>query len=292
MSVIRSAFARLSLLPETIEIMIGSLSKNSLKQYNVALKKWWLFCSAKNRDPFLNNMPFLMEFLTHEYNNGASYSSLNTCRSALALVFGKDFSESDVVIRFLRGVFRSRPSFPRYQTTWDPNKVLNFISDLYPNEGLTLGHITKKLAILLALSSGQRVQTLSLIRVSNIRIGDTHVEIIVNDLIKTSAPSRRMPRLVIPFFPDKCQICPAKTLCSYLEITQHLRSAPNSERLFLTTRKPFHSAYPSTISRWIKEIMKESGINTEIFSAHSTRHASTSAAHRQLRNVLVGQGIV
>lgn len=27
--------------------------------------------------------------------------------------------------------------------------------------------------------------------------------------------------------------------------------------------------------------MKESGIDTEVFSAHSTRHASTSAAHRR-----------
>lgn len=180
--------------------MIGSLSKNSLKQYNVAIKKWWLFCSARNRDPFQNDIPFLMEFLTFEYNNGANYSSLNTYRSALALIFGKIFSENDIVIRFLRGVFRSRPSFPRYQTTWDPNIILDFVSNYYPNDDLTLGQITKKLAVLLALSSGQRVQTLSLIRVSNIRIGEVNIEIVINDIIKTSMPGRPMPRLVIPFF--------------------------------------------------------------------------------------------
>ncbi|KAL0861715.1 hypothetical protein ABMA27_009196 [Loxostege sticticalis] len=259
----------------------GSYYFYSFPPFSLILKCLRKIINDRATDPFQNDIPFLMEFLTFEYNNGANYSSLNTYRSALALIFGKIFSENDIVIRFLRGVFRSRPSFPRYQTTWDPNIILDFVSNYYPNDDLTLGQITKKLAVLLALSSGQRVQTLSLIRVSNIRIGEVNIEIVINDIIKTSMPGRPMPRLVIPFFPNRVQVCPAKTLSSYLEATQHLRSTSNTERLFLTTRKPVHNASPSTISRWIKEIMKESGIDTEVFSAHSTRHASTSAAHRR-----------
>lgn len=281
MPVIRSAFTQQNLQSETINIIISSLSENSIKQYNVSLRKWWLFCQSRARDPFLLNLPSLLEFMTHEYSGGASYSSLNTCRSALALIFGKKFSENDTVTRFLKGVFRSRPSFPRYQTTWDPNIVLDYITSFFPNEELSLPQITKKTAVLLALSTGQRIQTLSLVRLSNVRVSDSSIDIVINDVIKTSAPSRPMPHLSIPFFPNRIEVCPARTLSSYLEATAAFRSATNTERLFLTTRKPFHNASPSTISRWIKDVMGASGVNTDVFSAHSTRHASTSAAHRQ-----------
>ena len=33
-----------------------------------------------------------------------------------------------------------------------------------------------------------------------------------------------------------------------------------------------------TISRWIKSILRKSGVDVTKFSSHSTRHASTSAA--------------
>ena len=35
----------------------------------------------------------------------------------------------------------------------------------------------------------------------------------------------------------------------------------------------------------MKDILKKSGIDTEMFSAHSTRHASTSAAARRGTNI-------
>lgn len=281
MSIIRSTYGHQRLQSDTIDIITSSLSKNSLKQYNVTLKKWWFFCSTRDKDPFNFDIPFILEFLTNIFNSGVSYSSLNTYRSALALIFGKRFSENDIVTRFLKGVFRSRPSFPKYQTTWDPNVVLIYLTRFFPNEEISLLQITKKAAVLLALSTGQRVQTLSLIRLCNVQISDSVIEIVINDIIKTSAPYRPMPRLVIPFFPNKIEICPAKTLSSYLEATSSYRTSENTNHLFLTTRKPIHNACSSTISRWIKDIMSESGVNTEIFSAHSTRHASTSAAQRQ-----------
>ena len=34
----------------------------------------------------------------------------------------------------------------------------------------------------------------------------------------------------------------------------------------------------STISRWIKNVLREAGIDTEVFKGHSTRSASTSKA--------------
>jgi integrase len=260
---------------------MASLAETSLKQYNCAYKKWWLFCEETKHDFYTINIPVILKFLATQFKNGASYSSLNTLRSALALILGRRLSEDDRIARFLKGVFRLKPSLPKYQNTWDPNKVLDYLSSWYPNEDLPLDKLTKKMVALLALSTAQRLQTLSLIRLSNITVNASNIEILISDLIKTSAPGRNNPRLIIPFFVHREQICPGKTLSAYLDRTKHLRDLPQTDKLILTIKKPAHNASPATIGRWIKQVLAESGIDTNVFTAHSTRHASTSAANRK-----------
>ncbi|XP_047999635.1 uncharacterized protein LOC125236754 [Leguminivora glycinivorella] len=280
-AIIRKAFSKQALTPQTIDIMISSLSTNSLKQYNCVLYKWWLYCKENKFDCFSVNTSVVLNFLTEQYQQGSSYSSLNTSRSALSLILGESIGKDKHVSRFLKGVYKIRPCFPKYQTTWDPNIVLNHLSTLYPNEIISLDLLTRKTVTLLALSTAQRVQTLSLIKIYNVQINEDNIKLIIDDLIKTSAPGRPMPRLIIPFFPDKIEICPARTLMAYIDITQIPRNTANTERLFLTIKKPFHNASSSTISRWIKQTLSDSGVNTDLFCAHSTRHAATSAAKRK-----------
>ena len=69
-----------------------------------------------------------------------------------------------------------------------------------------------------------------------------------------------------------------KTLSHYLERTQLFRE--QESKLFLTYQKPYHAVSASTISRWIKCMLKQAGIDTTKFGAHSTRAASSSAAQQ------------
>lgn len=280
-SIVKQSYVAQSLPESAIKIIISSLADSTLKQYNVVIRKWWLFCIEKNINIFDKSIPSILEFLVKEYHLGANFSTLNSCRSALALILGKSISEDDRIIRFMKGVYRTKPSFPRYKNTWDPNLVLDHLSKLYPNENLTLASLSKKLVALLALSTAQRVQTLSLIRLSGVEVSSAKIVIYINDLIKTSAPNRLAPKLIIPFFCNREQVCPAKTLSAYIEATKVYRSLPLTERLILTTKKPIHNASTATISRWIRDVLTESGIDTAVFTAHSTRHASTSAARRK-----------
>lgn len=280
-AVIEQAYSRQSVSASAIKIIISSLAASSLKQYNCTFKKWWKFCIQYQINVFESNIPKVIDFLVSEYESGANYSTLNTCRSALALILGKQISQDDRLLRFMKGVYRTKPCFPKYEKTWNPNLVLDHLSNFYPNESQSLDMLTKKLVALLALSTAQRTQTLSLIRLSNVEVGASRIEICVNDIIKTSAPNRPPPNLIIPFFPHKEQICPAKTLSAYIELTKSFRNHPRTDRLILTTKKPFHNASASTISRWIKQILSDSGVDTNVYSAHSTRHASTSAAKRK-----------
>ena len=60
----------------------------------------------------------------------------------------------------MKGVFRVRPSVPRYNYTWDVNMVLDYLKLYYPDEVLPLSRLTLNLTRLLALFTVQRAQTL------------------------------------------------------------------------------------------------------------------------------------
>lgn len=107
---------------------------------------------------------------------------------------------------------------------WDPQQVLNYISKWFPNSKLSIEHITKKLVMLLALCTAHRVQTFALIKVENINITESGVVIRICNIIKTSAPGRDQPILVLPYFKENINICPATTIKDYLAVTRDIRS--------------------------------------------------------------------
>lgn len=198
-NVIREAFARQSLDNRIIDIRIQSWSEKTLRQYNTTYKLWYKFCKENNFDYFKVSVPTLLKFFSDQFQKEAKYGTLNSIRSALSLILGKEICNNDCVNRFLKGVFRMKPNLPKYHNSWDPNVVLSYLSNQFPNESLNVELMTKKLVTLLALSTGQRVQTLSLIKVNNIMINETCLNINIDDIIKTSAPNRVNPRLIIPF---------------------------------------------------------------------------------------------
>jgi len=61
----------------------------------------------------------------------------------------------------MKGVFTLRPALPRYNVTWDVNKVLNYLQKLSPLKSLSLLELSQTLLMLLLLLSGQRGQTYS-----------------------------------------------------------------------------------------------------------------------------------
>lgn len=147
--------------------MLASLTASTLKQYNTTYKLWWSYCLDKNINYLEAPTTVVIVFLTEQYKKGASYSSLNSHRSALSLLLGNKVGSDEQVSRLLKGAYKQRPSLPKYQFIWDPQTVLNFISGWYPNEVLPLDQITKKLAMLLALCTGHRVQTISVIKLTD-----------------------------------------------------------------------------------------------------------------------------
>ncbi|KAL0842367.1 hypothetical protein ABMA28_014488 [Loxostege sticticalis] len=256
--------------------MMASLSANSVKQYDTYLRKWWNYCKNTNSEVFIASVPTVVHFLTELFNEGAQNGTLNSCRSALAILLGPNISKDDRIQRFFKGVFRLRPPLPKYNYTWDTNCVLEHLCQWYPNEEMSFDKLSRKTITLLALTTAHRLQTLTKINIKNINVSSNHISIKIPDFIKTSRAGFKQPILYIPFFNQRPAICPATALLCYINKSAPLRK---SDLLFVGIKKPHKSVGTQTLSRWVKTTLGECGIDTSVFSAHSTRHASTSRAH-------------
>lgn len=75
-----------------------------------------MFCSSRGINPISASLKDGLEFLHDRYENGLSYSAINTARSALSTIIflpdGSYFGNHPFVTRFLKGVFESKPSLP------------------------------------------------------------------------------------------------------------------------------------------------------------------------------------
>lgn len=186
------------------------------------------------------------------------------------------FGAHPMVCRFLKGVFELKPSLPRYKDIWDVSTVLNYLSSLHPPKELTLKDLTFKTTMLLALLSGQRCQTLHLLLLSGMVLQNDSCVFKINSLLKTSRPGRHLSELTFSAYPPDNRLCPILCLAAYVDRTKQLRNG--SDQLLVSFQKPHRPVSTDTISRWLKEVLQRSGIDTSIFKGHSTRAASTSAA--------------
>ncbi|XP_046744290.1 uncharacterized protein LOC124410169 [Diprion similis] len=234
----------------------------------------------KRVNPFQAPVGCVLEFLTVSLSHVKTHGTSNSYRSALALIVIGDIGQQPVIKRFFRGVAHLRPQSAKYDEIWDPDPVLCYLKTLWPHDTLSFEDLTKKLVMLLALVTAQRVQTLSKIRLSCIEKTDTEIKVKIIDRIKSSGPGKNQPLLCLPFFIKQPKLCVATVLDCYMKRSARLR--PNNEDfLLLTYKKPHRVATTQAIRRWIKDVMAKSGIDTNTFGSHSTRHAVTSAAYRR-----------
>lgn len=74
--------------------MFFSICPSTKKQYNSAVKLWWSFCQSQGHNPYISNEKTVLKFLTEKLHEGSAYGTLNTMRSAVALIIDKDLSGS------------------------------------------------------------------------------------------------------------------------------------------------------------------------------------------------------
>ncbi|KYN18709.1 hypothetical protein ALC57_09003 [Trachymyrmex cornetzi] len=120
------------------------------------------------------------------------------------------------------------------------------------------------------------MQTLAAIQLSNITFSDSLI-IKIPARLKTSGIGRCQLLLSFKPFANKPELCVFSLVKVYLTITGNLRLT-DCNALFISFRVPHKAVSSQTLGRWIKTEIQAAGVDTNIFSAHSTRYASTSLA--------------
>ena len=215
-----------------------------------------------------------MEFLADQYDLGLQYRSINTLHSALSTTHPQvdevNVGSHPLVQRLLKGIFNSRPSAPRYNGTWDVSTVVEYLRSCCTDE-LSILDLGRKVVTLMALANADRCSDLAALDRDYLRWTPSGVQFTVVRLTKRTVHYLSLSGDV--------EVCPGSSLRLYLSKTaERVCDLSKPKSVFLTSRKPFRGARPGTLGHYIKDILKKSGINTDQFSAHSTRSASTSQA--------------
>ena len=259
MSLIRYCIREKGIYDEAAETILASWRPSSRRQYLSSIRQWCEFCIAKQIHPCRASVIEGLNFLQYLLNSNTNYSSVGTARSALSFLLPRNesgsFGHHYLVKRFMKGVFNLRTPAPRYNFIWDASAVLNFLRKLPDDNVLPLKLLTFKLVMLIALVSGQRVQTLSCLNLRfSYRVYDSLI-FIIPDLTKTSGPGKIAAQVVLSQYDQDKNICVIRCITKYLSRTLKHRS---SSKLFLSLQKPFRPVGSQTLSRWIKTILRMS----------------------------------
>ncbi|KAK6181896.1 hypothetical protein SNE40_009674 [Patella caerulea] len=280
LSCIRESLKKHEFSERSTAIIMESWRSKTKGQYSIFIRKWLLYCCEKQISGIQVSLVNVIDFLTKLFDDGAGYSAINTARSSLSaigLIFdGFLVGKHPMVIRFLKGVFNLRPSLSRSERTWDVNIVLQYLKKLSPVHSISFKNLTLKLAMLIALVTAGRSQTLHLISIDNIHKETDKYILSINGLLKQSRPGSTNQEVELRAYPPDRKLCVVTCLKEYLLRTSDIRK--ETQFLFISYIKPHKRVSRETISRWIKCVMQMSGIDISVFSSHSTRSASVSKA--------------
>ena len=169
------------------------------------------------------------------------------------------------------------PPKPRYTHTWDVHLVTKYLDCLGKTKLLPSGLLSIKLAMLFALSCPERASSLVKLDLRHCRVAPDGVFFTLVSPRKRGSPDQ-LPQAFFASFPHSERLCPVGTLRHYLKATRPVFPSSKPDPLFVPYVNPHNPITTPTLSRWLRMVLKNAGINTDIFKAHSVRSPSTTAA--------------
>ena len=212
---------------------------------------------------------------------------MNTIRSAISVthdrVEGFPLGQHPLVSRLMKGIYNARLPKPKYTSTWDVNQVLVHLKQLGPNDSLSLKQLSAKLAMLMALVEASRSSKLAALDLRFRVFRPEGVSFTLPTLTKKRTIGAPPQEVFFGGFPAEDRLCVVSNLRMYENSTLEYRnrSPDRTHRLFLSYVRPHKPVSSQRIAHWIKSTLESAGIDTGVFSAHSTRGASTTAALKQ-----------
>ena len=270
------------------DTILHAKRSSSLKLYDTYIGRWQAYCISHGYNYVLASVPQGLNFLQHLLDGGLGYSALNTARSALSAIIilpqNIPFGSQTEVKLFMKGAFNLKPPAPRYVSTWDPSQVLKFLESWTPASDISLEKLTIKTIVLILLITGHRTQIITSLDLTSMKTNTDSFEFALKltDL-KQGRANYRPQAILLKKYDTNKKLCIFHYLSIYIKRTALLRKSYT--KVFLTIKKPHRPVSRNSVSRWVKHLLTLAGIDTNVFSAGSTRAAATSKAQSQGANI-------
>ena len=177
-------------------------------------------------------------------------------------------------------MFNNRPPKPRYFRTWEVSLMTTYLASLGSNRSLSLKQLSWKLAMLFFLTCPERVLALTKVDLHHCHILPERVEFMFS-FPRKRGMADQLPKAFFTRFPSNSKLCPVETLRYYLKATHSFRPVIPSSKpdpLFISYVKAHKPISAPSMVRWLRSLLKASGVDSHIFKAHSVRGAATTAA--------------
>ena len=265
----------------TSVLLAAAWRKETQSAYNSCWRHWHSWCAKKQIDPFCATVEQIADFLSGLYNDGYEYRTINAYRSAISAfhpdINGIKVGQISIIKQLMTGIFNSRPPIPRYTETWDVDQVLKHLISLPENQSLSLKQLSQKVAMLMALTSACRSSEICSFDTKYMDVKQDEIVFTLTGLSKTRKATDRPLKMNFPKN-DEQNLDVRQCILAHLERTSTLRG--NESKLLVSFIKPHNAVKPCTVAGWLKNLLKEAGIDTNVFKAHSTRGESTSKANK------------
>ena len=174
---------------------------------------------------------------------------------------------------------------PRYTKIWDVQQVLDYLVKMPNYDQLNLSSLTLKVTGLLALTQINRGSELKNLDIRFMKkINDSYI-FSFNKPSKNSKKGCLPPDMKFPAYTEEeklssneRKLCPFTAIEYYLQRTTNLRGNMTKTQFLIGQIKPHNQVAKSTIAGWLKLLLSKSGIDTNIYKAHSYRSATSSKA--------------
>ena len=236
MAYIRQSCSSGQLSEKAAELLMASWRSKSHSNYNSLFCKWERWCTSRERNPISGPINDVVNFIAELFQEGYSYSSLNSYRSAISSVHQKVdgylVGQHPLVARVLKGAFNERPPKPRYSQTWKVSQVTKWLENK-DNTSISILSLSCKTVVLMSLARPCRTADLAGMDRTSLRISPEGASMHSKTLAKQCRPGKNRKDFFFPTLTANSKICPVKALEVYLARTASLRGDLVEEAMHL-----------------------------------------------------------
>ncbi|XP_078658776.1 LOW QUALITY PROTEIN: uncharacterized protein LOC144904068 [Branchiostoma floridae x Branchiostoma belcheri] len=149
------------------DLILSAWRESTSRQYQSAWAQWASWCDRRKIDPVCGSIESVVEYLEWMFRQNYCYTlySIGVARSAISSVHLPvdhcNVGSHPLVSKLMRGLFHKRPPCPKYVSTWDVSRVLEYLLHCCQANSLSLKQLFHKLVTLATLVSADRGQTFS-----------------------------------------------------------------------------------------------------------------------------------